>query len=234
MASKQVGTEIGETGIQQTGDIWTLNNVARECMQTYLVPYPDILSVIDFAFPLGSVANNSYPLVKLVERQLTQRQHGSGNPDLAELKLKFEQTEPDEDESPPEDTLVEFANTQEVPITQHPEAQDANGLLFTFIDEQVDRIHIGDTADFIGIPEELRGLNSYLLGTREVVRTEYSATKFNSVTINVTEDPPGNYGESGKWRITSGSTGNSGRWYVRTRSYTFNQNGWPPDIYDTI
>lgn len=234
MARKQVGTTITEDGIQQTGDVWTLNDVARECMQTYIVPYPDILAVIDFSFPLGAVANVNYPLVKLTERQLTQRQVGSGNPDFAELKLKFEQKTPDPDETPPDDTLVEYANTQEVPITQHPEAQDANGVLFTFIDEDAGAIHIGNTADFIGVPQDIRGLETYLLGTREVVRTEYSATKYSSVTINVTEDPPGDYGESGKWRITSGSTGTSGRWYVRSRTYTFNQNGWPPDVYDTI
>jgi len=231
MASKQVGTEISENGIQQTGDVWTLNNVARECMQTYLVPYPDILSVIDFAFPLGAVANNSYPLVKLVERQLSQRHHGSGNPDLAELKLKFEQTEPDADERPPEDTLVEFANTQEVSLAEHPEFQ-LFGNLILFWDADKQQVLNGLLADQANVPEELRGKSTYLKGTREVVRTEYSATKYDSVTINVTEDPPGNYGESGKWRITSGSTGNSGRWYVRTLSYTYDPQGWPSEIYD--
>lgn len=232
MASKQVGTDIDENGIQLTGDIWTLNNVARECMQTYMVPYPGILSIIDYSFPLGSVANNSFPNVKLTERQLTQRQHGTGNPEFAELKLKFEQTTPDEDEDPPEDTLVEYGGTEEISIAEHPQVKEFTGVMFTWLDPETRSLFTGFRAHELDIPEELWGISTYLSGNRQVVRTEYSATKFSSLNINVTEDPPGDYGDSGHWRVTSGSTGNSGRWYVRTRTYTYKPDVWPSDVYD--
>jgi hypothetical protein len=230
----QLGTTIGTEGIQLSGETWTLNQVARECVQNYIVPFPDILEVLDYEFPIGKVANNSYPLVKLTQRQLTQRKRGNGNPDLAELILKFEQTEPDEHEEPPEDTLVEYGNTQETSLSEHPETQEPFGELFNWFDHYgTQKIHSGKTAEMLDIPQEIRGVANYLVATRQVVRTEYSASKYSTLNINVTEDPPGSYGESGNWRVTSGSTGNSGRWYVRTRTYTFKPNGWPPEIYDS-
>ena len=229
----QKGTTIDDSGIQLAGDTWNFNEVKRECVKTYIVPYPGIIEVIDTEFPLGSAASDFYPLVKLTERQLTQRRRGTGNPEFAQLTLRYEQTEPDENEEPPEDTLVEYGGTDSISILEHPEAQSGLGSLYNFLDIEKGEILSGGLAEMLDVPEELRGIANYLVATRNVVRTEYSASKYSTLNINVTEDPPGNYGESGNWRVTSGSTGTSGRWYVRTRTYTFNPNGWPSEIYDS-
>lgn len=146
---------------------------------------------------------------------------------------------------PPTETL-EDGSTVTVDITRHP---DFDSALRQFYNPYERRIFFSDRVPnvFIDgdgqrkrpqnagatIPENLRGVDSYLVGTGTVTIVEYFRNRPSSVIRRSgTLDTPAGYSGANQWIVLTGRRSRSGVFWQRSLTYQYSARSFSELIYD--
>ena len=176
--------------------------------------------------------------------------------DLADLVLNYEQ---EEFSTPPaeipEDEITENGAILEIDIVRHPKFDTPNPewnnhTLRDFYNPRDRRIFTAETvpAEYIdengktqsstaegeAVPEEIRGMDKYVVGTGTVTVVEYSANEPASVIDDVgkREVPQGQAGTVENWLIMSARKAERGAWWTTEYVYQFSEREISGFVYD--
>jgi len=186
----------------------------------------------------------------LVFSSYSLRQVGRGMADLVLSYTQDPDTAINEGEDVPEDEVTEDASTERIDITRHPEFNVAktgysSKAMADFYDWGAGRIYHEATlpdewVDASGqtvacpnagttVPERIRGMDSYLVGTGTVTVVEWSRNEPTNVIPDAGKRgvPTGYAGTDDYWLILSGTRRRNGAFWQRVITYQY--SGKPID-----
>jgi len=207
--------------------------------------------------PAVGAAHPAADWLKYRSYRLRQRE---GAPGTALVVMEYEQDEFSASYPTPglpDDETVEDGATLEIDIRRHPDFEKViaaagwpdgaslrklydwkNGQIFateTVPDEVEDEMGELVTPDLAGetVPEEVRGVSSYLVGTGTVVHTSYSYNEPSSVLTEAGKRavPPGYGGVLANWLILSAVRQRSGAYWTTRVAYQYSARAISDVIY---
>lgn len=157
----------------------------------------------------------------------------------------------------PADETVEHGNVVEIDVVRHPKFLLSNpewsglsmrdfynpreGRMFigpVIPDEYVDEDGVTKAHDHAGevVPEEISGMDKYVVGTGGVTQREYSFNEPGHVIPDSGKRgvPSGYSGSSSFWLIMSGARGRDGAFWYRDMEYQYSAKSISSWVYDEI
>jgi len=81
--------------------------------------------------------------------------------------------------------------------------------------------------------EDKAGVDSYIVGTTTVTKSEYFTSKPSSdrSSLGTRRSPGGDYGSSANWLLIGSNRTKQGEYWVRSNTYLYSELPWDNDIY---
>lgn len=239
-------------------DNWDGVEGLRTLNRTFTIPYDHSGSAWESYLPAYGDPLVEPSLSFMLFESFTLKETACGS---AELTLTYEQSEPDPGADPPtlpDDEVIESSTVEEIDIAAHPKFSTVNAAwgnhsMEEFWDGALHRFPITfppnsngpagapfQLADGTALPDALKGLQSYIVGTGQLRVVTYSLTRpsgwIASLAGRRTAPPTGYPGTAANWLILSGdiSPQNGGTYFAKSLVYQYSEKDWDSFLYDAV
>lgn len=210
--------------IPQPTDRWDVTTTGnRNCERTVRILYArwrDVIPSIGASFPGDDDVK--------FDRATVQQLEANGK--MCDVTLYYKQTDnststDSPNQSAPPTVYDESNSSVEVPI-QQADQWSTKANLSQYWDEASQRLNNS-------APAGLQGASSFIRGSFQVVRKEYSGSKFPPVKdiVGKRKTPGSDYGDAKYWLVMSGRRGREGRWFTRELLFQYSASEWPTSVY---